>query len=306
MSKIFFYIIIALPGFINAQTPRVSSGSIKHFQKFTSKFVTARNVDVWLPNGYTTKNKYAVLYMQDGQELFDSTLSADKVEWGVDEVITKLLTEGKIKNCIVVAVENTGKLRHSDYFPQKPFETFTKEKQDSLYKTIFMGGLMLSAKVQSDNYLNFLVKELKPFIDAKFSTLNDKQNTFIAGSSMGGLISMYAICEYPNVFGGAACLSTWLPGLLPAKNNPIPIAFNQYLQSSLPSFEDHKLYFDYGTVGYEVFIKPLQPKVDSIILNKGYTKLNFLSLEFKGTGHAAKYWRERLDKPIIFLLGKKG
>ena len=81
------------------------------------------------------------------------------------------------------------------------------------------GAPVFSGKIQSDNYLKFLVKELKPFIDSSFSTLKDQQNTFIAGSSMGGLISMYAICEYPLVFGGAACLSTHWPGIFTMINN---------------------------------------------------------------------------------------
>ena len=305
MVKNIFLLFGLIPIFTFAQTPKVSSGSIKHFQSFQSKYVTARNVDVWLPDGYTPKKKYAVLYMQDGQALFDSAVAEDKLEWGVDETFAKLINERKIKNCIVVGVWNTGKLRHSDYFPQKPFETISKPKQDSLYKIIFNGVLMMSEKVQSDNYLKFVVKELKLFIDNKFSTLKDKGNTFIAGSSMGGLISMYAVCEYPDVFGGAACLSTWWPGLLPSAKNPIPLAFNQYLQTNMPPGKSHKLYFDTGTTGFDIYIKPLQPNVDTIILNKGYSAENFLSREFKGAGHSGKFWRERLEIPIIFLLENK-
>ena len=84
---------------------------------------------------------------------------------------------------------------------------------------------MFPVPVQSDAYLKFLVTELKPFIDSTFSVATDRSNTFIAGSSMGGLISMYAVCEYPAVFGGAACLSTHWPGIFTAENNPIPEAF---------------------------------------------------------------------------------
>ena len=80
-------------------------------------------------------------------------------------------------------------------------------------------------KPVSDNYLKFLVTELKPFIDKKYSVYKDMNHTFIAGSSMGGLISMYAICEYPRVFGGAACMSTHWPGIFSAEGNPVPDAF---------------------------------------------------------------------------------
>ncbi len=287
-----------------AQTPHVSSGSIKHFSNFKSKFVIDRNVDVWLPNGYSSKNKYAVLYMHDGRGLFDSAITANKQEWGIDETVTQLTNEGKIKNCIVVGICNTEKFRHSEYFPQKPFESFSKPQQDSLYNFGFANNKTFAAKVQSDNYLKFLVQELKPFIDNNFSTLKDSKNTFIAGSSMGGLISMYAICEYPDVFGGAACISTHWPGILPEKRNLMPTAFFNYLQTAAPNPQNHKFYFDYGSRMYDYFYKPHQIKVDSLMQTKGYNNENYLSREFIGADHTAKSWRARIDIPLLFLLKK--
>jgi enterochelin esterase-like enzyme len=244
---IFLFPLFLLPTFIFAQVPVVTSGSIKHFENFKSKFVIARNVDVWLPDGYNTTTKYAVLYMHDGRGLFDSAITANKQEWGIDETMTRLINEGKIKNCIVVGIWNTEKFRHSEYFPQKPFEMLTQQQQDSLYNFGFAKNRTFAAKVQSDNYLKFLVQELKPFIDKGFSTLKDRANTFIAGSSMGGLISLYAICEYPDVFGGAACISTHWPGVLPEKRNLLPNTFFNYLATTPPDAKKHKLYFDYGS-----------------------------------------------------------
>lgn len=288
-----------------AQVPIVSSGTIKHFEKFKSAFVASHNVDVWLPEGYNSKNKYAVLYMNDGEGLFDSALLSIKQEWGVDEVVSKLLNQGKIKNCIVVAIWSTD-LRHPEYFPQKPFELFSPHQQDSLYKVKYNGSVMLKEKVQSDNYLKFLVNELKPFIDKNFKTISNRKNTFIAGSSMGGLISMYAICEYPEIFGGAACMSTHWLGLLPNMNNPLIInGFLQYLQTNVPSPKTHKLYFDTGTITVDWYNKPLQSKVDSLLQTKEYNQDNFISREFTGADHSVKSWRARIDVPIIFLLEKK-
>lgn len=304
MVKNLTLLLLLLPSIIFAQSPSVSIGKIKHVQDFFSKFVKSRNVDIWLPDGYSPKTKYSVIYMQDGQEMFDSTIAEDKVEWEVDETISKLQKDGVIKNCIVVAIWNTGKFRHSDYLPQKPFQTFSQKQQDSMYTIKFGKNPMLAAKVQSDDYLKFLVKELKPYIDKNFSTLKDKKNTFIAGSSMGGLISLYAMCEYPDVFGGAACLSTWWAGLLPDRKNIFAAAFNEYLLSNLPQSSTHKIYFDYGTINYDYYVKPLQPKVDSIAITKGYNTNTFISLEFAGADHNAKAWKSRLDKPLIFLLKK--
>jgi enterochelin esterase-like enzyme len=287
------------------QIPKVAAGTIKHFQNFKSKFVAARNVDVWLPQGYTTKNKYAVLYMHDGKGLFDSAITGNKQEWGIDETMTQLIKEGKIKDCIVVGIWNGEKFRHSEYYPQKPFEALSQKQQDSLYQFGFGRNRTFAAPVQSNNYLKFLVLELKPFIDKNYSTLKDRANTFVAGSSMGGLISLYAICEYPDVFGGAACISTHWPGVLPEKTNLIPNTFFNYMATAFPDAKKHKLYFDYGSKMYDFFYKPHQLKADSLFKTKGFTNENYLSREFAGADHSAKSWRARIHIPLEFLLKKE-
>jgi enterochelin esterase-like enzyme len=225
-----------------SQVPKVSSGTIKHYEKFESKYVVPRNVDVWLPDGYDSQKKYAVLYMHDGKGLYDSAIMWNKQEWGVDEVLGRLLKEGRVKNCIVVGAWNSEGTRHPEYFPQKPYESLSQVERDTITAQLQkMGRTKEMFKPISDNYLKFLVEELKPFIDKNFSTKTDTKNTFVAGSSMGGLISMYAICEYPNVFGGAACLSTHWPGTFKVEGNPIPEAFFNYLAKNLPNPKSHKL-----------------------------------------------------------------
>jgi len=288
-----------------SQEINVSSGSVKRFANFSSAYVDARNVEVWLPEGYSTKKKYAVLYMHDGQMLFDSASNWNKQEWGVDETIGRLIQQKKMKDCIVVAVWNTGSKRHADYFPQKPFESLPKQQQDSIYTATATKDFSLFAvPVQSDRYLKFLVTELKPFIDKNFSTLKDRSNTFIAGSSMGGLISMYAICEYPAVFGGAACLSTHWPGLFTEKDNPVPEAFMNYLKYNLPEPGTHKFYFDYGTETLDSLYKPFQQQADSIMKARGFTGRNWVTKEFPGANHSETAWRKRLAIPVLFLLKK--
>lgn len=288
-----------------AQIPKVAAGTIQHFAQMPSKYVAARNVDVWLPEGYSSSKKYAVLYMQDGNALFDSATMWNHQEWGVDEMLSTLMATNRIKDCIVVGIWNGGASRHSEYFPQKPFESLTTSQQEYLYKAKRNNAqVYFSERVQSDNYLRFLVTELKPFIDATFSTLSDKANTFVAGSSMGGLISMYAICEYPTVFGGAACLSTHWVGISETVNNPVPAAFMQYLLKYLPLPQQHKIYFDYGSETLDSLYKPFQLQVDTIMQQKGYTTENWLTKEFVGADHTENAWRKRLDIPLLFLLGK--
>jgi enterochelin esterase-like enzyme len=287
-----------------AQEVKVAAGIVKRFAQFNSKFISARNVDVWLPENYSAKKKYAVLYMHDGQMLYDSTTTWNHQEWGVDETLMQLQKDGKIRDCIVVGVWNST-TRHSDYFPQKPFEALPKAQQDSIYDLNRKEKQPLFAtKIQSDNYLKFLVLELKPFIDSSFSTKKNAKNTFVAGSSMGGLISMYAICEYPSVFGGAACLSTHWPGILPSANNPVPPVFMDYLKTHLPSAKNHSIYFDYGDQTLDAFYAPFQKQVDAIMQSKKYSNKHWMTQFFAGDDHSEKSWRKRLSVPLVFLLRK--
>ncbi|MCX6285981.1 MAG: alpha-amylase family glycosyl hydrolase [Bacteroidetes bacterium] len=282
---------------------RVASGRVQRFENFPSKYIAARVVDVWLPDGYSPEKKYAVLYMHDGQMLFDSTNSWNHQEWGVDETAGMLMKKKKIRDCLVVGIWNGGKLRHSEFFPKKPFESLTKGQQEAIYSlTLNKDGVFFAADVQSDKYLKFIVKELKPFIDSAFSTNMDRGNTFIAGSSMGGLISLYAICEYPDVFGGAACLSTHWPGILTTVNNPIPDAFMKYLNTWLPDPSTHKIYFDYGDQTLDSIYKPYQVQADAIMKSRGYTATNWMTREFPGENHSEKSWAKRLHIPLEFLL----
>jgi predicted alpha/beta superfamily hydrolase len=282
---------------------QVSSGKVERLENFPSQYVSARNVDIWLPEGYTPDQKYAVLYMHDGQSLYDAQTTWNKQEWGVDEHVSALMRDSIIKPTIVVGVWNSGANRHSDYFPQTPFESLTQEYQDSLYQmNRDSGSPLFASKVQSDNYLKFLVEELKPYIDSHYATLTEKENTAVMGSSMGGLISLYAICEYPQVFGRAACLSTHWPGAFNPEDSRIPQAFLDYMEFYLPCSMDHKIYFDYGTATIDAWYEPYQLLVDERMINSGFTEKSWMTQKFEGANHSEEAWNARLDIPLKFLL----
>ena len=283
----------------------VSSGQLYRIENFESEHLPARNVDIWLPDGYDENESYAVLYMHDGQMLFDAATTWNGQEWGADEVLGQLIKSGKIRKTILVSNWSTND-RHAEYFPQKPFESLSKSFQDSLINHAKRHGdtPLFSRTILSDQYLKFLVTELKPYIDRHYSTLPDRENTFIAGSSMGGLISWYALCEYPDVFGGAACLSTHWPGSFEAENNPIPAAFANYLDQNLPAPGLHKIYFDYGTETLDAMYEPLQLKVDEVMKQKGYDASNWTTLKFEGEDHSENAWKKRLHLPLEFLLAQ--
>lgn len=288
------FMLIMHNGF--SQIPQVTTGTLKHFPDFPSQYVNPRNVDVWLPEGYNPGDQYSVLYMHDGQMLFDSSITWNGQAWHVAETMEKLLKNKSIQKTIVVGIWNDGDYRRSDYLPGKALDLMSKELADSIVASRLMG------RSRSDGYLKFMVNELKPFIDSAFSTIPDPDHTFVLGSSMGGLISMYAICEYHAIFGGAACLSTHWFGEPVSWNIAVPGAYLAYLAENLPDPAHHKLYFDHGTETLDAYYAPFQTKADSIIRNAGYDKANFLTLTFKGDAHTEDAWAKRLETPLLFLL----
>jgi enterochelin esterase-like enzyme len=301
LSGIFFTCLIACKK--NDSMPEVTTGKIERITNFPSENISARNVEVWLPEGYNENESHAVLYMHDGQMLYDANTTWNKQEWGVDETMGQLIADEVIPPTIVVGIWNSPN-RHMDYLPKKPMENLSeeawaildeeakKQKQDPIRPD----------DIDSDNYLKFIVQELKPYIDSVYATKPDAANTFIAGSSMGGLISMYAICEYPEIFSGAGCLSTHWIGFHDFENNPIPAAFANYLEYNLPDTTDHKIYFDYGTKTLDAFYELHQIAVDSVMVKKGFSENNWMTKKFPGENHSENAWKKRLDIPVKFLM----
>ena len=280
-------------------------GIINRIDSFPTKFIVPRTVDVWLPYNYSKDKKYSVLYMHDGQMLFDAKTTWNKQEWMVDEVITKLNFENKIEDIIVVAIWNIPNLRRMDLYPKKPYESLSKEIKEKILLEAKKSQIQFDGKkINSDNYLQFIVTELKPYIDQNYSVYTDAEHTGIMGSSMGGLISMYAICEYPNVFGKASCLSTHWVGFRDFENNPIPESFFTYMQQNLPDPKNHKIYFDYGTETLDASYLKYEYRVDEVLKSKGYTIENYKNLEFEGENHSEASWQKRINIPIEFMFGK--
>jgi predicted alpha/beta superfamily hydrolase len=288
------------------QVPNTKFGKIIRYDSFASKFVAARNVDVWLPQNFTPNKTFGVLYMHDGQMLFDSTTTWNKQAWMAQDVLHQLQSTNKqLKQVIIVGIHNSGSNRHSDYYPEKPFQKLSEKEKEFVNNILTAKGKTKKTFTpQSNNYLKFIVHELKPFIDSTFNTNTNQENTFIGGSSMGGLISMYAICEYPKIFGGAACLSTHWTGIYSIDSNPIPNQFFRYLSKKIPSPKNHKIYFDYGNKTLDSLYPSLQQKVDAIMLKKGYTIQQWQSKFFDGEDHSEKAWNKRLHIPLEFLLSK--
>ncbi|MEM7336601.1 MAG: alpha/beta hydrolase-fold protein [Chloroflexota bacterium] len=265
------------------------NGTVIRYPHFKSNFVNPRHVEVWLPSGYSEGKYYPVLYMHDGQNLFFENDAYAGITWQIDPVLSNLIQTKKVPSTIVVGIWNDGDRRYADYLPQRPFTELSDREKANI--TPYLNG----NPVQSDSYLKFLVSELKPFIDQTYPTLSERAHTKIMGSSMGGLISAYAVCEYPDVFSGAGCVSTnWIS---------LPAVMARYMEEKLPKPQHHRFYFDYGTLGLDAFYEPHQMQVDKVMESIGYTQSeDWVTRKFEGADHNEAAWQERVHIPLEFLL----
>jgi enterochelin esterase-like enzyme len=282
----------------------VSAGTIVDLGVLKSKYADSRRVVVWLPPGYSARGpKYAVLYMHDGQNLFDKATAGYGMEWEIDEHLSKLIAEKKVRPTIVVGIWNTPK-RLQEYVPTKAFNGLPREYRDKV-------GALYGGDPLSDGYLKFIVRELRPAIDGKFNVKTGRANTFIMGSSMGSLVSLYAIDEYPQIFGGAGMMSTHWPLFIKPDGQSVSqeeyevvsSAFEHYLAPALPDPRTHKLYFDHGTETLDAIYKQYQDRVDRVVAKRGYRQgANWLTRSFPGQKHNEISWASRVDIPLQFLL----
>jgi predicted alpha/beta superfamily hydrolase len=256
-----------------------------------SKFVPARTVQVWLPPDYAkSKRRYPVIYLHDGQNVYDTPAPFSGTSWAVHRALAKLIAENQVRPAILVAVWNTDN-RIGEYMPQAAVPA-ASASGDPNAADLFRKLPVERAKIAGDAYLSLLVTELKPLIDSRYRTLRGPKDTMLMGSSMGGLISAYALVRYPKVFGAAACLSTaW----------PIGDGFTErWFETHLPA-RSARLYFDYGTGTNDGTIEPFQKKLDAIAGPRGG---RWVSRAFPGDQHSETAWARRVDIPLRFLLGR--
>ena len=233
---------------------------------------TRRDIHIYLPPSYTHSGRhYPVVYMHDGQNLFDHAISFAG-EWGVDETMERIAHEGV--EAVVVGVPNMGVSRTAEYSP---------------YRDERLGG------GQGDAYLRFLTDTLKPLVDAQFRTQRECEHTGLAGSSMGGLISLYGFLRRPDVFGFAGVMS---PSLWFAQG-----AIFQDVHH-LPSW-DGRIYLDTGTGEGRGQVKQTRLMVRMLRRKTRHPRLQLHYVEDRGARHNEEAWAGRFERAIKWLLPKK-
>jgi hypothetical protein len=282
---------------------KATSGSLESFKLPFSDSIT-RQVVVWLPADYNLKVEYATIYMHDGQMLFDSTVTWNKKEWRVDETADSLQRTGTTRPFIVVGIYNDPPNRYAEFFPQQAVNYMDTSYVSKLTATLWKGEL------RADHYLDWMKKELIPFVEDHYPVSRRYNDRFLIGSSMGGLISLYGLTQKPKTFGGAACLSIHTPMINfqmmgDDAMNQLVLPFNAYLSEYLPSPKKVKVYIDRGTETLDANYGPYHEVLLNTLSKSGYeVGSNFLTLVWDKTAHDEVSWANRLAVPIKFLLIK--
>jgi predicted alpha/beta superfamily hydrolase len=243
------------------QHPHSVTGDLRWIRHFSLPQLHARRpVSVWLPPGYqSSTRRYPVIYMFDGQNLFDRERAFGHSEWHVDETMAHLAGEGM--EAIVVAMDHGGERRVREYTP-------------------FGAG-------QGEATLDALEQQIKPRIDGEFRTQAGAEGAFVAGSSMGGLMSLYAVLKRPHLFGGAAVFS---PALWPERR----AIFGLVEQATPPPV---RIYIDHGTG------EPSARPMAALLHARGYTAGGaLLYVAERGARHTESAWARRFPDAVRFLL----
>ena len=259
-----------------AKAEQITSTAQSNVRVLPHKFVIPhlqreRVIRVYLPPGYSGSDKrYPVLYMHDGQNLFDIN-TAYAGEWEVDESLNAMAERGI--ELIVVGIDNGAESRMQEYSPWDHGE--------------FGPG-------QGEEYMAFVVEVLKPYIDRHFRTLHKREYTGIMGSSMGGLISHYALLSYPQVFSKAGIFSPsyWY-------------AEDVFTETSSDTIDKNtRLFFTVGGQEGEMMVKGMQ-RMSELLVEAGHPADNLASSVIPERGHNEAFWAEQFPNAIVWLFGQE-
>jgi predicted alpha/beta superfamily hydrolase len=251
------------------------TGMVKYHKDMKGEGIKERDIIVWLPPGYDSisKKRYPVVYLQDGQNIFDPVTSAFGIDWQVDETADSMIRKGVVEPMIIVGIYNTYD-RNVEYIPSDK------------------GRL----------YREFIIKKLKPFMDSAYKTKPGRSHSFIGGSSAGGILAFMMVWEYPDIFSKAICMSPAfrLPGNPASGWNYVSIVKNDTKRRKV------FFYVDNGGIGLE---KQLQPGIDEmlkVLSDKGYRAgRDFMYVSDPNSPHNEQAWAKRFPYALKLVAGRR-
>jgi predicted alpha/beta superfamily hydrolase len=247
------------------ETENRTLGTVKEFTIEAPQLGRTKNIWVYLPHNYDEPGKrFPVIYMHDGQNVFDHSESP-KREWHVEEKLNDLHSEA-----IIIGIEHGGTNRRID--------------EMTPYKNEKYGG------GHADDYLDFIINTLKPYVDDNYLTLSDKQNTTIFGSSVGGLISFYALLKFPDVFGNAGVFSPsfW---------------FSDEIFKLIEDVEEisGRIYFMAGDHESKAMVPDIE-HMEQLVLQRIIDKTLVYKKIVHGGHHNEKLWRKEFKDAYLWLM----
>jgi predicted alpha/beta superfamily hydrolase len=252
------------------------TGNIRLHKNFHSRFLSRdRDIIVYLPPGYEKEptRRYPVLYMQDGQNIFDAATSFfTGMERHLDEKAQALIVRGAIRPLIIVGIYSTGQDRINEYTPTR-------------IPVTNKGG-------QADLYGRMLVEEIKPFIDSQYRTLPKPSNTGLGGSSLGGLLTVYLGLKYANTFGKLAVSSPacyWDDEMIV-----------RYVHS-LHAKTNQRIWLAVGTGEPDTFLSSTRSLHKELVAKGWKEGIDLGYLEATGAQHNPEAWSQRADRLLTFL-----
>ncbi|MEZ5955232.1 MAG: alpha/beta hydrolase-fold protein [Hyphomonas sp.] len=262
-------------------------GHLDYWLDVESAFLSEpRHVSIWTPPGYADdpKKSYRVIYMSDGQNLFDPRIANTGTDWGADEAMAALAEQG-FEPAIIVSSWSTSK-RFEEYSPWH----------------------------QGEDYARFLIEELMPRVEAAYRVKTGPENTIHVGSSMGGLISFYLVTHHPDVFGACGCVSTHFPLSEAVVKQVFPNIrigpepddapyLVRDIEAGLTPPAGARYWFDYGTEGLDAEYGPTHEILHEWLIASGLTEgRDFVIRRYDGATHNEASWRARLPDIFAFLL----
>lgn len=276
-------------------------GRFIEFRDIQASGLPPQRLTIWLPPGYdTSTDSYRVLYMHDAQNLFDPALSNFNKVWAADKAMMRHSLADSEGPWIIVGIWSPGEDRYRQYLPAPAYE----QASDALRSAMddYAGG-----EIASGAYLDWITGSLKPWLDSALRTRTGRDETAIIGSSMGGLISLYAFLEHPGVFGRAGCVSTHWPAIAPqsvTETSPeLVTIWRTMLSEKLGQPDGRKLWFDHGTETLDAYYPPYQAVIDEHMGELGWQRgRDWESRTYEGAEHEENAWAARLPEVFDWLL----
>jgi len=258
------------------------SGTLLYWEYVASEFLAeSRNIAIWLPPGYDDdpERRYRVIYMHDGQNLFDPRIANTGIDWGVDEAMMAGVEAGLFEPAIVIGAWSTEQ-RGPEYSPWH----------------------------DAGNYAQFLIGELMPRVNAEFRTLTGPENTFVMGSSMGGLLSYYLVKERPDAFSACGCVSSHFPLSEAVFTSNIDDDKTPYVVRDIAGGDTvpagARFFFDFGTETLDAIYGPTHSVVREWLLKQNLVEgQDFRIRQYAGAAHSEAAWRARLVDQLEWMLG---